>query len=152
MRNRGDGQGSSAWERQDPAGPALIHPGSRGIGEQLPRGCDRQHPGGSTPRSNPRVCAFAPVGTEALFEGIVAASTGFVLADGSPPLPAGVDGFGRSLLHAAQALFDHGYGSVCLLNADSPNLPTAFLTARPRYWLKPETGSCWGRPGMAAIT
>lgn len=30
--------------------------------------------------------AFAPVGTEELFEDIVAAGTGYVLADGSPPL------------------------------------------------------------------
>src|SRR5262245_29376101 len=72
--------------------------------------------------------AFAPRGAEGLFEGFVAAGTDYVLADGTPPMPAGVDGLGRSLLHAAQALFDQGFGSICLVNADSPNLPTAYLT------------------------
>jgi rSAM/selenodomain-associated transferase 1 len=72
--------------------------------------------------------AYAPAGTLALFEGIVAQDTGYVLADGSCSLPSGVDGIGRCLLHAAQALFAQGFASVCLLNADSPNLPTAILT------------------------
>ena len=72
--------------------------------------------------------AFAPTGTEDLFEGIVAPGTGFVLADGSPDMPAGVTGFGRSLFHAARSLLAQGFGSVCLLNADSPNLPTIALT------------------------
>ena len=71
--------------------------------------------------------AFAPIGTEDLFAGIGAAGSDYVLADGSPPMPAGVTGFGRCLLHAAQSLFAQGHASVCLLNADSPNLPTAFL-------------------------
>ena len=34
---------------------------------------------------------------------------------------------GSSLLHAARALFERHYGGVCLLNADSPTLPTANL-------------------------
>ena len=71
--------------------------------------------------------AFAPAGAESLFEGLVAPGVGYVLADGSSPMPSGVDGFGRCLLHAAQALFKQGFGSVCLLNADSPNLPTNIL-------------------------
>lgn len=71
--------------------------------------------------------AFAPSGTEGLFEGIAAPGSNYVLADGSSTFPAGVEGFGRSLLHAAQALFDQQYASVCLLNADSPTLPTSFL-------------------------
>ena len=40
---------------------------------------------------------------EALFDGMLAAGTGLVLADGSPPMPPDVQGFGRCLLHAAQA-------------------------------------------------
>jgi len=74
-----------------------------------------------------RFIAFAPAGTEALFDGLLAPGTGLVLADGSIPAPAGVAGFGCSLLHAAQALFDQGHGAVCLLNSDSPTLPTAVL-------------------------
>lgn len=72
--------------------------------------------------------AFAPSGTEALFEGIAAAGSHYVLADGSQTCPTAVEGFGRCLLHAAQALFDQQYASVCLLNADSPTLPTSYLT------------------------
>ncbi len=36
-------------------------------------------------------------------------------------------GLGKCLLHAFQSLLAEGYGSACLLNADSPNLPTARL-------------------------
>lgn len=71
--------------------------------------------------------AFAPAGEEARFDGLLAEGTRLVLADGSGEAAAGVEGFGRSLLHAARALFDRGYGSVCLLNADSPTLPTSVL-------------------------
>ncbi len=71
--------------------------------------------------------AYAPAGSEALFQPIIAPGTQLVLADGSPDMPAGVERFGRSLLHAAQGLFARGYGAVCLLNSDSPTLPTAVL-------------------------
>lgn len=71
--------------------------------------------------------AYAPAGGEALFAPMIAPGTQLVLADGSPPMPDGVDGIGRCLLHAAQALFARGYGAVCLVNADSPTLPTAHL-------------------------
>ncbi|HUA56507.1 MAG TPA: TIGR04282 family arsenosugar biosynthesis glycosyltransferase [Candidatus Sulfotelmatobacter sp.] len=71
--------------------------------------------------------AYAPAGSEALFESVIEPGTGFVLADGSPSMPAGVDGFGRCLLHAVQGLLARGYGAVCLVNSDGPTLPTAFL-------------------------
>jgi uncharacterized protein len=68
--------------------------------------------------------AYAPAGDEASFTEHLADGTGLVLADGSPPMPADVQGFGRCLLHAAQALFGLGYAAVCLVNSDSPTLPT----------------------------
>jgi len=71
--------------------------------------------------------AYAPAGTEKLFNGVLAAGTRFVLADGSLEMLPQVHGLGRSLLHAARALFAQGYQSVCLLNSDSPTLPTAML-------------------------
>jgi len=71
--------------------------------------------------------AYAPAGTEALFDDMLAPGTGLVLADGSIPTPAGIDGFGRSLFHAAASLLGRGYGAVCLVNSDSPTLPTAYL-------------------------
>ncbi len=76
--------------------------------------------------------AFAPAGSEAAFSAIVEPGTGFVLADGSRPAPLGVGGFGRCLLQAAQALHDLGYGSVGLLNSDSPTLPTSLLVRAAR--------------------
>jgi uncharacterized protein len=81
--------------------------------------------------------AYAPAGDEASFTDHIAAGTGLVLADGSPPMPSNVQGFGRSLLHAAQALFDAGFGAVCLVNSDSPTLPTTFLAQAARLLLAP---------------
>jgi uncharacterized protein len=71
--------------------------------------------------------AYAPAGQAALFEGHLAAGTGLLLADGSPPAPMGVDGFGRCLLHAIQAMLAFGHGSAVVLNSDSPTLPTSLL-------------------------
>lgn len=71
--------------------------------------------------------AFAPAGTEALFDGHLAPGTGLVLADGSPPMPPDVQGFGRCLLHAIQQMLSLGYAAAVVLNSDSPTLPTDFL-------------------------
>ena len=72
--------------------------------------------------------AYAPAGLEPLFDGHLAAGTRLVLADGEPVTVPGVAGFGRSLLHAVQALLGQGYPAVCLLNSDSPTLPTECLS------------------------
>jgi rSAM/selenodomain-associated transferase 1 len=71
--------------------------------------------------------AYAPKGQEALFDGHIAAGTGLLLADGTPPAPPGVRGFGKCLLHAITGLFDLGHRSAVVLNSDSPTLPTALL-------------------------
>jgi rSAM/selenodomain-associated transferase 1 len=71
--------------------------------------------------------AYAPAGCAHLFDGLVADGTGFVLADGSLPPPPGVAGFGRCLLHAVTTLVGDGFASVCVLNSDSPTLPTGLL-------------------------
>ena len=81
--------------------------------------------------------AYAPAGTEAWFAGHVADGTGLVLADGSPPMPPDVQGFGRCLLHAAQALLGSGFGAACLVNSDSPTLPTALLARAANALLAP---------------
>jgi len=81
--------------------------------------------------------AFAPAGSEAAFAGLVEPGTGFVLADGSAPSPAGVVGLGACLLQAMSALLASGYGAVGLLNADSPNLPTARLIEAARLLASP---------------
>ncbi|HME22888.1 MAG TPA: TIGR04282 family arsenosugar biosynthesis glycosyltransferase [Acetobacteraceae bacterium] len=81
--------------------------------------------------------AYAPAGGENWFAGHLAKGTRLVLADGSPAMPPDVQGFGRCLLHAAQALFAAGFGAVCLVNSDSPTLPTACLIEAARALLAP---------------
>jgi uncharacterized protein len=71
--------------------------------------------------------AYAPQGAESLFDGVLADGTSLVLADGEAIRAPGVCGFGRCLLHAARSLFAQGHEAVCLLNSDSPNLPTSRL-------------------------
>jgi rSAM/selenodomain-associated transferase 1 len=63
--------------------------------------------------------AYHPLGSEAFFDALL--PVGFKLL---PPREATI---GRSLFHAARDLFNAGYSSVCLVNADSPTLPTKFL-------------------------
>lgn len=71
--------------------------------------------------------AYAPAGQEALFDGHLAAGTGLLLADGTMAAPAGVQGFGKCLLHAISTMLALGHGSAVVLNSDSPTLPTALL-------------------------
>ncbi|HUY01796.1 MAG TPA: TIGR04282 family arsenosugar biosynthesis glycosyltransferase [Rhodocyclaceae bacterium] len=71
--------------------------------------------------------AYAPAGGEALFDGKLAPQTGLVLADGSVPLPPGISGIGRSLVHAMRSLLGRGFDAVCLVNSDSPTLPAVIL-------------------------
>ena len=79
--------------------------------------------------------AYAPKGEEARFDGVLPAGVRLVLADGTDGDGPGVEGFGRVLLHATRALFAEGYAAVCLLNADSPTLPTAELVQAARLLL-----------------
>lgn len=81
--------------------------------------------------------AYAPLGLEALFDGHIADGTQLVLADGSPNMPDKVQGFGRCLLHAIQSLLANGYGSACVLNSDSPTLPTSILARTANLLAEP---------------
>lgn len=63
--------------------------------------------------------AYAPAGSEAFFTS--------VLPEGFQLLPPKQPTIGRSLFHTAKELLAAGYTSVCLVNADSPTLPTQFL-------------------------
>lgn len=73
--------------------------------------------------------AYHPLGSEQFFEGLLPG--GFAL------LPPKEPTIGRSLVHAAQDLFAAGYGSVCLVNADSPTLPTELLVEAVRHLQAP---------------
>jgi rSAM/selenodomain-associated transferase 1 len=61
--------------------------------------------------------SYTPVGEEALFAGLLPESFALV--------PQRGDGFGERLLHAAEDILAIGYGSVCLIDSDSPTVPPA---------------------------
>jgi len=65
--------------------------------------------------------AFTPPGTEAIFRELLPASVGM--------LPSRRIGLGLSLFDAAADLVGAGYGAACLVNADSPTLPTSTMLA-----------------------
>ena len=71
--------------------------------------------------------AYAPANTEEILAPHLAPSTSMVLADGSVPAPPGVEGFGRCLLHALQALFARHHEAACVLSSDAPTLPVRIL-------------------------
>jgi rSAM/selenodomain-associated transferase 1 len=71
--------------------------------------------------------AYAPAGDAGLFDGHLASGTRLLLADGAIEAPPGVSGFGCCLLQTIDTLLVQGYGAACVLNADSPTLPTELL-------------------------
>jgi uncharacterized protein len=73
--------------------------------------------------------AYHPLGSEGFFEDLLPG--GFKLLPPKEPTLA------RSLFHAARDLFAAGYGSVCLVNADSPTLPTELLVETARLLQEP---------------
>ena len=81
--------------------------------------------------------AYAPAGRETLFDGYLEPGTGLLLADGTGPMPADVQGFGRCLLHAVRSMLGLGFEAACVLNSDSPTLPTALLVHAARALLAP---------------
>ena len=72
--------------------------------------------------------AYHPIGSERFFADLL---PDFKL------LPPKEPTLGRSLLHAARDLFAAGFGSVCLVNADSPTLPTDLLVETARRLQEP---------------
>jgi rSAM/selenodomain-associated transferase 1 len=86
--------------------------------------------------------AYAPAGLESLFDGHLAPGTGLILADGSPDMPAGIEGFGRCLYHAIASLLAENFCSAVVLNSDSPTLPTSYLT---------RTAALLAQPGDRAV-
>jgi glycosyltransferase A (GT-A) superfamily protein (DUF2064 family) len=84
-----------------------------------------------------RFVAYAPAGGEHRFDGAVHPGTRLVLADGAGDMPEGVTGFGRCLLQAIERLLAMGYAAACVVNADSPTLPTAWLARMATDLLRP---------------
>ncbi len=63
--------------------------------------------------------AYSPPGSAAVFAALLPAAVRL--------LESRRIGLGKSLYDAAADLLAAGYGAVCLINSDSPNLPTALL-------------------------
>jgi hypothetical protein len=81
--------------------------------------------------------AYAPFGTEAQVAALLPPGMGLVLADGTSPMPPGVHGFGRCLLHAVQGMLARGHPTACVLNSDSPTLPVSALVQAAQALLAP---------------
>ena len=63
------------------------------------------------------IISYSPVGEESLFDELLPA--GFAL------IPQRGESFGERLLNTAEDILACGYGSVCLIDSDSPTVPTA---------------------------
>jgi hypothetical protein len=79
--------------------------------------------------------AYAPAGSEGALLPHLSPATRPMLADGNVSTPPGVEGFGRSLLHAIITQFAEGHAAACVLSSDTPNLPTAYLVSAARLLL-----------------
>jgi uncharacterized protein len=62
------------------------------------------------------IISYTPLGEESLFDGLL--PPGFFL------IPQRGEDFGERLLHAAEDILACGYASVCLIDSDSPTVPT----------------------------
>ena len=87
---------------------------------------------------------IAAAAREAAIDGYVAYSPGnaesefrAMLRDGIGLLPSRRAGLAASLYDAASDLLATGYGSVCLINSDSPTLPTSVLVEAARMLCEP---------------
>lgn len=78
--------------------------------------------------------AYDPPGTERFFADLL--PDGFALLPPGDPV-AGYSGIGQSLYRGARDLLAAGFGGVCLVNADSPTLPTALLVEAARLLAQP---------------
>jgi rSAM/selenodomain-associated transferase 1 len=63
------------------------------------------------------IISYTPIGDEALFDNLL--PTDFAL------IPQRGEGFGERLFATAEDLLACGYGSVCLIDSDSPTVPAA---------------------------
>jgi uncharacterized protein len=70
------------------------------------------------------LAVYAPEGAERDLAGLLPEGFGLVLQRGAD--------LGERLRHATEDLFDAGFHSVCLVNSDSPTLPTALLVEAAR--------------------
>jgi rSAM/selenodomain-associated transferase 1 len=75
------------------------------------------------------VAVYTPVGAEAAFDELLPHTFSLLAQRG--------DGFGERLFNAADDLLGVGYDSLCLIDSDSPTLPTRALVAAVEELSKP---------------
>lgn len=75
------------------------------------------------------VICYTPIGDEEAFDGLLPEE--FAL------IPQRGDAFGERLLAAAEDILACGFGAVCLIDSDSPTLPTVALEAAVRELARP---------------
>jgi rSAM/selenodomain-associated transferase 1 len=73
--------------------------------------------------------SYTPVGDEAAFDDLLPVGFALIAQRG--------DAFGERLLAAAEDILSVGYGAVCLIDSDSPTLPTSALKAAVEELAKP---------------
>jgi len=74
--------------------------------------------------------AYTPAGDEALFDGLLPEGFALVAQRG--------DGFGERLLAAVEDILACGYGSMCLIDSDSPTVPRAAYEQAVSELARPE--------------
>ena len=130
MRDRDHGEGAAPGRGQDPPRAASVAEATRPFSS----GCfirdiaDNIVAAAEAPPIEGYV-AYSPAGSEAAFAPL--------LPDGVRFLPSRRLGLGDSLLDAAADLLAAGYGAACLVNSDSPTLPTALLVEAARALAMP---------------
>lgn len=80
------------------------------------------------------VAVYTPVGAEAAYDGLLPEGFGLLAQRG--------EDFGARLWHAAEDLLAAGYGSLCLIDSDSPTLSPVLLAAAV---------AALGRPGDRVV-
>ncbi len=72
---------------------------------------------------------YTPVGDEAAFDGLLPEGFALIAQRG--------DGFGERLLRAAEDILSCGFGAVCLIDSDSPTLPSSALRTAVSELVRP---------------
>lgn len=75
------------------------------------------------------VICYTPVGDEAAFDGLLPEGFALIAQRG--------DGFGERLLYAAEDILSCGFGAACLIDSDSPTLPSSALRMAVSELTKP---------------
>ena len=109
--------------------PPLTSAEAAGLNKCFLRDLSRSIANAAADTSSKGVAVYTPVGKEAAYDDILA--EGFML------IPQRGEGFGERLAHAVTDLLEAGFGSVCLINSDSPTVPASSFAEAANELAKP---------------